>query len=37
MFAYGIPALLAVIVDWEMTKIGDLLLDFFWYLLGYYG
>ncbi|CAN5415192.1 phosphotransferase family protein [soil metagenome] len=37
MFAHGIPARLAAIVDWEMTTIGDPLLDLGWCLLGYDG
>lgn len=37
MFAHGAPAKLAAIVDWEMTTIGDPLLDLAWCLLGYDG
>ncbi len=37
MFAYGAPATLAAIVDWEMTTVGDPLLDLAWCLLGYDG
>ncbi|WP_343708270.1 phosphotransferase family protein [Mycobacterium sp.] len=37
MFAHGGPARLAAIVDWEMTTIGDPLLDLAWCLLGYDG
>jgi aminoglycoside phosphotransferase (APT) family kinase protein len=37
MFAHGGPARLAAIVDWEMTTIGDPLLDVAWCLLGYDG
>jgi len=37
MFAHGAPARLAAIVDWEMTTIGDPLLDLGWALLGYDG
>ncbi|OSC41415.1 phosphotransferase family protein [Mycobacterium decipiens] len=37
MFAHGTPARLAAIVDWEMTTIGDPLLDLAWALLGYDG
>jgi aminoglycoside phosphotransferase (APT) family kinase protein len=37
MFAHGGPATLAAIVDWEMTTIGDPLLDLGWCLLGYDG
>jgi aminoglycoside phosphotransferase (APT) family kinase protein len=37
MFAHGAPARLAAIVDWEMTTIGDPLLDLGWCLLGYDG
>ncbi len=37
MFAHGEPARLAAIVDWEMTTIGDPLLDLAWSLLGYDG
>ncbi|MGO9695637.1 MAG: phosphotransferase family protein [Mycobacterium sp.] len=35
MFAQGTPARLAAIVDWEMTTVGDPLLDLAWALLGY--
>lgn len=37
MYAHGAPARLAAIVDWEMTTIGDPLLDLAWALLGYQG
>ena len=37
MFAHGAPARLAAIVDWEMTTVGDPLLDLAWCLLGYEG
>jgi len=37
MFAYGAPARLAAILDWEMTTVGDPLLDLAWCLLGYDG
>lgn len=37
MFAHGKPARLAAIVDWEMTTVGDPLLDLAWALLGYDG
>ncbi|QUR69323.1 phosphotransferase family protein [Mycobacterium spongiae] len=37
MFQHGKPARLAAIVDWEMTTIGDPLLDLAWALLGYDG
>ncbi len=37
MFAHGEPARLAAVVDWEMTTIGDPLLDLGWALLGYDG
>lgn len=37
MFAHGAPGRLAAIVDWEMTTIGDPLLDVAWALLGYDG
>ena len=37
MFAHGEPARLAAIVDWEMTTVGDPLLDLAWSLLGYDG
>jgi aminoglycoside phosphotransferase (APT) family kinase protein len=37
MFAHGAPATLAAIVDWEMTTVGDPLLDLAWCLLGYDG
>jgi aminoglycoside phosphotransferase (APT) family kinase protein len=33
MFAHGAPARLAAIVDWEMSTIGDPLLDFAWILM----
>ena len=37
MYAHGAPARLAALVDWEMTTIGDPLLDLAWALLGYQG
>ncbi len=37
LFAHGAPARLAAIVDWEMTTVGDPLLDLAWALLGYDG
>ena len=37
MFEHGGPARLAAIVDWEMTTVGDPLLDLAWALLGYDG
>ncbi|MGH3960295.1 phosphotransferase family protein [Mycobacterium sp.] len=37
MFAHGASAKLAAIVDWEMTTVGDPLLDLAWCLLGYDG
>lgn len=37
MYAHGAPGRLAAIVDWEMTTIGDPLLDVAWALLGYDG
>ncbi|OHV03753.1 phosphotransferase family protein [Mycobacterium talmoniae] len=37
MYAHGAPARLVAIVDWEMTTIGDPLLDVGWALLGYDG
>ncbi len=37
IFAHGAPARLAAIVDWEMTTVGDPLLDLAWCLLGYDG
>jgi len=37
MFAYGAPARLTAILDWEMTTVGDPLLDLAWCLLGYDG
>ena len=33
MFAHGAPARIAAIVDWEMSTIGDPLLDFAWVLM----
>jgi aminoglycoside phosphotransferase (APT) family kinase protein len=35
MFAHGAPARLAAIVDWEMTTIGDPLLDLGWVTNGW--
>ena len=37
MFAHGAPARLAAIIDWEMTTIGDPLLDLAWACSGYDG
>ncbi len=37
MYAHGAPARLAALVDWEMTTVGDPLLDVAWALLGYDG
>ncbi len=37
MYAHGAPARLVAIVDWEMTTVGDPLLDLAWALLGYDG
>ncbi|MGV0654370.1 phosphotransferase family protein [Mycolicibacterium thermoresistibile] len=37
MYHHGRPARLAAIVDWEMTTIGDPLLDLAWALLGWDG
>jgi aminoglycoside phosphotransferase (APT) family kinase protein len=37
MYQHGAPAKLAAIVDWEMTTIGDPLLDVGWALLGWDG
>ena len=37
MYHHGAPARLAAIVDWEMTTVGDPLLDLAWALLGYDG
>lgn len=37
MFKNGAPAKLAAIIDWEMTTIGDPLLDLAWALLGWDG
>jgi aminoglycoside phosphotransferase (APT) family kinase protein len=34
MFAFGAPARLAAIVDWEMATVGDPLLDLGWVLMG---
>ncbi len=35
MYAHGAPARLAAIVDWEMTTIGDPLLDLAWVVMGW--
>ena len=35
MFRHGAPARLAAIVDWEMSTIGDPLLDLGWVLMGW--
>lgn len=37
MYSHGTPAKLEAIVDWEMTTIGDPLLDVGWALLGWDG
>jgi aminoglycoside phosphotransferase (APT) family kinase protein len=37
MYRHGAPARLAAIVDWEMTTVGDPLLDLGWALLGWDG
>jgi aminoglycoside phosphotransferase (APT) family kinase protein len=37
MFSHGVPARLAAIIDWEMTTVGDPLLDLGWALLGWDG
>lgn len=37
MYGHGAPAKLVAIIDWEMTTIGDPLLDLAWALLGYDG
>jgi aminoglycoside phosphotransferase (APT) family kinase protein len=37
MFSHGAPARLAAIIDWEMTTVGDPLLDLGWALLGWDG
>ncbi|GGL14952.1 phosphotransferase family protein [Nocardia jinanensis] len=37
MFSHDTPAQLAAIIDWEMTTIGDPLLDLAWALLGWDG
>ncbi|WP_374198819.1 phosphotransferase family protein [Mycobacterium sp. MYCO198283] len=37
MYAHGTPARLVAIIDWEMTTVGDPLLDLAWALLGYDG
>ncbi|WP_242422244.1 phosphotransferase family protein, partial [Frankia torreyi] len=37
MFQHGAPARLAAIIDWEMTTVGDPLLDLGWALLGWDG
>jgi aminoglycoside phosphotransferase (APT) family kinase protein len=35
MFHHGAPARLAAVVDWEMSTIGDPLLDLAWVLMGW--
>jgi len=35
MYRHGAPARLAAIVDWEMTTIGDPLLDLAWVVMGW--
>jgi aminoglycoside phosphotransferase (APT) family kinase protein len=37
MYRHGAPARLAAIIDWEMTTVGDPLLDLGWALLGWDG
>jgi aminoglycoside phosphotransferase (APT) family kinase protein len=37
MYRHGMPARLAAIIDWEMTTVGDPLLDLGWALLGWRG
>jgi aminoglycoside phosphotransferase (APT) family kinase protein len=37
MYRHGTPARLAAIIDWEMTTVGDPLLDLGWALLGWDG
>lgn len=37
MYRHGAPARLAAIIDWEMTTVGDPLLDLAWALLGWDG
>jgi aminoglycoside phosphotransferase (APT) family kinase protein len=37
MYSHGAPGRLAAIVDWEMTTVGDPLLDLGWALLGWDG
>jgi aminoglycoside phosphotransferase (APT) family kinase protein len=35
MFRHGAPARLAAVVDWEMSTVGDPLLDLAWVLMGW--
>jgi len=35
MFSYDVPAKLAAVIDWEMTTIGDPLLDLAWALIAW--
>jgi aminoglycoside phosphotransferase (APT) family kinase protein len=35
MFGHDVPARLAAVIDWEMTTIGDPLLDLGWVLIGW--
>ena len=35
MYAHGAPAHLAAVIDWEMTTIGDPLLDLGWVLISW--
>ncbi len=35
MFAHGAPARLAAMVDWEMSTVGDPLLDLGWVMMGW--
>ena len=35
MYAHGAPARLAAVIDWEMTTIGDPLLDLGWVLISW--
>ena len=37
MFRHGAPARLAAVVDWEMSTVGDPLLDLAWVLMGWPG
>ena len=35
MFRHGVPARMAAVVDWEMSTVGDPLLDLGWVLMGW--